>query len=173
MREGWALWVTGLPASGKSSLTNALIDKLHDLGVNVQVLESDSVRKVLTPEPTYSPEERDRFYQSLVYIGGLLTSNGVNVIFDATANKRKWRNAARKTVTRFMEVFVDTPLSVCKMRDPKGIYEAAEKGDAQHVPGEQDKYEEPVDAEVEVDGTKPPETNAKIIIEVMKANGFI
>jgi adenylylsulfate kinase len=173
MKEGWALWVTGLPASGKSSLTQALVKKLNDLEVKVEVLESDNVREVLTPKPTYSSEERDRFYKSLVYIGELLTRNGVNVIFDATANKSKWRIATRENIPRFMEVFVDTPLEVCKMRDPKGIYEAAEKGEAKHVPGEQEAYERPERPEVRVDGTKSPNINALKVLEVMKKHGYV
>ena len=78
---GWAIWITGLPASGKSYLSRALKGKLSDIGVQVQILESDVLRKVLTPKPTYGQEERDTFYNALVYIGRLLVNNGVNVIW--------------------------------------------------------------------------------------------
>ncbi len=173
MKQGWAIWITGLPASGKSSITRELVKKLEDEGNHAQVLESDTLRKILTPYPSYSLDERNTFYNSMVYIGELLISNGVNVIFDATANRRKWRDHARDRITHFIEVYVDTPLEVCRRRDPKGIYEAADKGDATYVPGQQQPYERPKDPELIVDGTRPPQENTSKILEIMKKYGFI
>ena len=139
MKElGWAIWITGLPASGKSSVTKALKEKLEEQGVGVQILESDIVRRVLTPNPTYLPEEREIFYNSLVYIGVLLTQNGVNVIFDATANRRRWRRAARGLINDFLQVYIRCPMEVCRERDPKGIYRRADMFEAVHVPGMQE-----------------------------------
>jgi len=108
-KSGWAIWITGLPASGKSTVVNALKEGLDGMGVNAQILESDTVRRVLVPDPTHSPEEREAFYNSLVYIGVLLTKNGVNVIFDATANKRRWRRAARGLIEDFLQVTSSVP----------------------------------------------------------------
>jgi len=90
-RRGFAVWITGMPSSGKSSVTRELVHELNELGVPVLVLESDEIRAILTPEATYSPAERDRFYRTLVLIGALATRNGINVIFDATANRRAYR----------------------------------------------------------------------------------
>lgn len=173
-KEGWAIWITGLPASGKSTLARAVKERLERLGVHAQILESDVVRKVLTPNPTYSPEERETFYNSLVYIGVLLTQNGVNVIFDATANRRRWRRAARGLIDRFLQVYIRCPLEVCRVRDRKGIYKKAEAGEAQYVPGLQEEYEEPWDADLEIDCVREsPEKAAEKVIEIMKENGFI
>ena len=69
--------------------------RLEEAGIHAQVLESDEIRKIITPKPSYSLEERDNFYRTMVYIGELLVRNGVNVIFDATANKRLYRDNAR------------------------------------------------------------------------------
>lgn len=171
---GWAVWITGLPASGKSTVAHALKERLTILGVEAQILESDAVRKVLTPNPTYSSEERETFYNALVYIGGLLTQNGANVIFDATANKRRWRRAARGLIEKFLEVYIRCPLQVCRARDPKGIYRKASSGEAVHVPGAQEEYEEPLHAEVELDCLRDtPEASAEKIIEAMRRNDFI
>lgn len=172
--EGWAIWITGLPSSGKSTVAKALKDKLELLGISLQILESDTLRRVLTPNPIYSPEEREVFYSSMVYIGSLLTRNGVNVIFDATANKRKWRRLARGVIEKFLQVYIRCPLEVCRMRDVKGIYKKGELGEAHYVPGLQEEYEEPYDADVEIDCVKDsPEAAADKIIEVMRLNGFI
>jgi adenylylsulfate kinase len=174
LREGWAIWITGLPASGKSTLARTVKERLERLGIHVQVLESDVIRKVLTPSPTYSPEERETFYNSLVYIGVLLTRNGINVIFDATANRRRWRRAARGLIDRFLQVYIRCPIEVCRERDRKGIYRKAEAGEAQHVPGVQEEYEEPWDADLVIDCVREsPETAADKVIEAMRENGFI
>ena len=175
MKEaGWAVWITGLPASGKSSVAKALMERLNDLGVEAQVLETDVVRKVLTPNPTYTPEERETFYNALVYIGVLLTQNGVNVIFDATANRRRWRRAARGLVDKFIQVYIRCPLEVCRERDLKGIYRKVATGEATHVPGAQEEYEEPWHADVELDCLRDtPEESAEKIMEAMRRNGFI
>lgn len=173
-REGWAIWITGLPSSGKSTLARILKDKLALLGVDLQILESDTLRRVLTPNPTYSPEEREVFYKSMVYIGSLLTRNGVNVIFDATAAKGRWRRLARGLIDKFLQVYIRCPLEVCRGRDVKGIYKKGETGESRYVPGLQEEYEAPYDADVEIDCVKDsPEESADKIIEVMRQNGFI
>lgn len=171
---GWAIWVTGLPASGKSPVAKTLKKRLTGLGVGVQILESEVVRKVFTPNPTYSVEERETFYNSLVYIGVLLTQNGVNVIFDATANRRRWRRAARGLIDRFLQVYIRCPPEVCRERDTKGVYRKATTAQASHVPVAQEEYEEPWHADVELDCLRDsPEAATEKIIEAMRRNDFI
>jgi adenylylsulfate kinase len=173
-KPGWAIWITGLPASGKSTVAQTLQERLECISLGSQILESDAVRRVLTPNPTYSPEEREAFYSSFVYIGVLLTRNGVNVIFDATANKRRWRRAARGLIDDFLQVYIRCPLDICRERDPKGIYKKAELGEATYVPGAQETYEEPWHADVELDCVRDsPEASAQMIIEAMRKNDFI
>jgi adenylylsulfate kinase len=172
MRSGWAVWITGLPASGKSTVARELASRLEEMGVSVQVLESDALRKVLTPRPSYTAEEREVFYNAMIHIGSLLASNGVNVIFDATAHRRRWRERARETFPRFLEVLVETPLEVCEGRDPKGIYRRAGEGQAETVPGKQLAYEAPESPEVRVDGASPPERSVNAVLEAMRSHGF-
>ena len=105
------------------------------------MLESDELRKVFTPDPHYDEKERDIFYRQMVYIGALLTTHGVPVLFDATANRRAYRELARQQIPQFLEVYVDSPLQTCIARDPKGIYRNASQGGASTVPGIQAEYE--------------------------------
>ena len=117
----FAVWLTGLPASGKSAIARELLRVLHGRGVEASVLESDVMRTQLTPFPRYE-SDRDFFYSSLAELGALLVERGRPVLFDATANRRAYREAARHRIARFAEVYVDTPLEVCRARDPKGLY---------------------------------------------------
>jgi adenylylsulfate kinase len=87
-RQAFAMWITGLPASGKSTIVSALKPLLEGLGLTVEVLESDEVRRVITPTPTYSEAERDLFYRALAFTGQKLVEHGVTVVFDATASKK-------------------------------------------------------------------------------------
>ena len=88
----FAIWITGLPASGKSTIVSVLKPQLERLGLTVEVLESDEVRRVLTPTPTYSEAERDLFYRALAFFGQKLVAHGVTVVFDATASRRVYRD---------------------------------------------------------------------------------
>lgn len=144
--EPFAVWLTGLPASGKSTIARALKSAL---GPGVALLESNELRRVLTPRPTYSPEERDAFYAAIVHVAGLLVDHGVPVIIDATGHRRAYRDAARRRIGRFLEVFVDCPVDVCAARDPKGLYHGAA---AARLPGVGVPYEPPERPDLVVHG---------------------
>jgi adenylylsulfate kinase len=161
----FAVWITGLPASGKSTVTQALVRRLHARGIEAAVLESDALRKAFSAQPTYDRRDREYFYSSLAFIGRILTERGVPVIFDATANLRSYRDRARQQIPRFIEVFVDCPLEECIRRDPKGIYRMAREGQAAFVPGIQAPYEPPEKPEVVIHGNiDDPDTAARCVI---------
>ena len=170
--KAFAIWVTGLPASGKSTIVKALAGALAARGVDVAVLESDVLRTVFTPHPRYDEEERNTFYRQLVYVGALLTKHGVPVIFDATANRRIYRDHARQQIPRFLEVYVDSPLEVCMRRDPKGIYRAGREGAAKMVPGLQDAYEPPANPDVVArgDSDSPEAATQRIVAKLIEKN---
>jgi adenylylsulfate kinase len=163
VNNGWCVWVTGLPGSGKSTIAEKLLKKLKSQRIQAQIVSSDMLRRVMTPKPTYKQEERDVVYATLVFIAKLLTQNGVNVIIDATGNRRRYRDHARKEIPKFMEAFVRCPLKICIQREirrknltyaPKGIYKKAFTGKSATVPGVGVPYEEPENPEVIVDSYK-------------------
>lgn len=162
-KAGWCTWITGLPGSGKSVVSRALIRLLRKERINAQLLSSDALRKILTPEPSYSHEERDVVYATIVYIAGLLTENGLNVVIDATGNLRRYREQARKKIPKFVEVYLQCPLEVCVQREtkrgktygaPTSIYSRAKDGKASTVPGMGQPYEPPSSPEVCIDTTR-------------------
>lgn len=142
--RGFGIWITGLPASGKSTLAELVKQKLEEDGLNVQILDSDALRKVLTPEPKYTREERNWFYHSLVYIAKILTQQGVNVIIAATGHRRVYRDWARAAMDPFAEVYLNCLLSTCMRRDQKGIYKLALVKTDSSVPGVNEMYEVPL-----------------------------
>ena len=150
--EGIAVWLTGLPASGKTTIAQALQRELAAMGVATQLLDSDEMRHILTPDPDYSAAARDRFYAVLVYIAGLLTRNGVHVLIAATGPRRRHREAARQQMAYFCEVYVATDLSTCQSRDPKGLYARAAAGEIETLPGIGLPYEPPPAAEITISG---------------------
>ncbi len=174
MEAGFAVWITGLPASGKSTVAAALRKELSSLGVNIAVLESDALRKIFTPHPRYDDEERNFFYGAVAHVGRLLTGHGVSVIFDATANRRAYRDRARRQIERYLEVFVDCPLDVCIARDPKGLYRRGREGSATGVPGLQADYEPPHAPDVVIRGEEEaPAAAARRIVEKLVEKGYV
>ena len=174
MRTPFVLWVTGLPASGKSSITAAVVEQLQKRGVDPIVLESDTFRKYFTPHTAYSEEDRVLFYRGIVDLATKFVSHDVSVIIDATGNLRSYRQPARDTLARFAEIFIDCPLEVCQSRDPKGIYRKALDGSATTVPGAQAPYEPPIHPEVHIRSDREdPEDAARRILDFLVMNEWI
>jgi adenylylsulfate kinase len=97
----WALWVTGPPGSGKTTVTRAAVELLRARGRSVRTFELDAIRRYLVPRPEYTETERELVYRALVYIAAQLVKAHVPVIVDATANRRRWRELARAAIRRF------------------------------------------------------------------------
>lgn len=157
--KGIAIWITGLPGSGKSTVA----DELKRSHSDFIILRMDEMRKVVTPEPTYSDAERDIVYRALVYLARTLTDLGHDVIIDATGNLRKWRELARGQIRRYAEVHLKCPIEVCMLREqqrvqtreaPKDIYRKGAAG--WPVPGVVVPYEEPLNPEITIDTEKVP-----------------
>lgn len=161
--DGWCVWITGLPGSGQSTIARALLKELEKHGLHAQILSSDMLRRVITPKPAYSKQERDMVYGAVVFVAELLTQNGVDVVIDATGNRRRYRDHARKKIPQFLEAYVRCPLEICVEREarrkksfyaPKEIHQKAFTGKSLSVPGVGASYEEPVAPEVIVDSDR-------------------
>lgn len=150
-QRAWMIWLTGLPASGKTTLAYALRRRLSECSVPVAILDSDEVRHMLTPEATYTTQDRDSFYRRIVDLAALLVRSGANTIIAATANRRAYRRLARDLLVPFAEIWVRCPVDVCRQRDPKQLYEQAARGRINGLPGAGEVYEPPDAPELIVD----------------------
>ncbi|HXF60821.1 MAG TPA: adenylyl-sulfate kinase [Caldilineaceae bacterium] len=164
-QTGWAIWLTGLPASGKTTIARHLQQRLSARRISAVVLDSDALRPVLAPTAGYDEAGRDDFYARLVGLAELLVVQGVPVIIAATANRRAHRDAARRRLPRFAEVWVKCSLEVCRRRDPKGLYARALAGEIENLPGVQVAYEEPLTPDLILDSDhQTPEEAADALL---------
>lgn len=152
--QGKVIWITGLPGSGKSTVADAV----RQLRPQVIILRMDELRKIVTPVPTYSEDEREMVYRCIVYLAKTLSDLCHDVIIDATGNLRRWRDLARELIPSFAEVYLACPLTVCEAREkqrkethgaPVNIYEKGKTG--WPVPGISAPYEEPLSPEMTID----------------------
>jgi adenylylsulfate kinase len=151
-----------------------LLQQIRDRGIEIVVLESDELRKKFATVARYDEQDRGYFYRSVAFIGQVLTDHGVSVIFDATANRRAYRETARQQIAHFLEVYIDCPLETCIQRDPKGIYRKAGQAEATSVPGLQVPYEPPESPDIVVRGDRDDPTEAaQRIVQVLIQKRFL
>lgn len=167
------IWITGLPGSGKSTIAEGLKDRVE----NSIVLRVDEIRKFITPNPTYSEEEREIVYRALIFTALKIYEMEHMVIIDATANLRRWRDLARQCIDRFIEIYIKCPLEACISREktraehfgaPTNIYEKAKLG--WPVPGINVPYEEPLNPEITINSEDTmPDVAIQFILEKIRA----
>ncbi|MBD3335940.1 MAG: adenylyl-sulfate kinase [Candidatus Eisenbacteria bacterium] len=163
-RPGFAVWLTGLPSSGKTTIALRLQEQLSRRGVASEILDSDTIRKEMLPGLGYTPPERDIFYRFLAELGVLCTLVGGNILIAATAPERAHRQAAGEKIGRFAEVHVVCEPDVCRRRDPKGLWRKADAGEITALPGAGSPYDPPADPLARVDAarTSPDEAATEI-----------
>lgn len=136
------VWITGLPASGKTTTALALCQALRDRGYDVQLLDGDAIRSALSPDLGWTKAERDMHIGRMGWLALMLETHGVIAVVAAVSPYRAARDDIRVQAERFVEVYVDTPLATCMQRDSKGTYRR------QQVTGVSDPYEPPLHPEV-------------------------
>ena len=177
-KQGFTVFFTGLSGSGKSTVANALMVKLMEMGGRpVTLLDGDVVRKHLSSELGFSKEHRDLNIQRIGYVASEITKNGGIAICAPIAPYTATRKRVREMVEPlggFMEIHVATPIEVCEARDRKGLYAKARAGILKGFTGIDDPYEVPENPEMRLDTSEStPDMSAHRIIVKLESLGFI
>jgi sulfate adenylyltransferase len=174
-RQGVTIWFTGLSGSGKSTVAQALVERLAEYGRNVSLLDGDEIRTHLSKGLGFSKEDRDENIKRVGYVAGLIAAHGGTTLCSVISPYRETRDHARKASKgNFVEVYCDTPIEVCEQRDVKGLYAKARAGQIKGFTGVDDPYEAPLNPEVTLDTSKlSVQECVDVIIEKLLALGYI
>ncbi len=150
MKPPYVIWITGLPAAGKTTIGEALAKTLKEQGQRVEHLDGDRLRN-LFPGTGFSKDERNSHIHRVGYLAGMLEKNGVTVVASFISPYRESREFVRNQCNQFIEVYLSTPLEECEKRDPKGLYKKARKGEIKQFTGIDDPYDPPENPEITID----------------------
>ncbi len=168
-QKGATLWFTGLSGSGKSTLAFTLEHALVQEGHLAYVLDGDNIRHGLNKNLGFSAADREENIRRIGEVAKLFADCGVITMTSFISPYRKDRDTARALHDAgglpFIEVYVNTPISTCEQRDPKGLYKKARAGQLKNFTGIDDPYEAPANAELTIDATNtsPQEAAAKLL----------
>jgi len=171
--KGAVVWFTGLSASGKSTIAHCLEKLLHEAGCSTYVFDGDNVRHGLCGDLGFSPDDRTENIRRIGEMAKLFVDAGVIAITAFISPYRKDRERIRDMVgsDQFHEVYVQCPIEVCARRDPKGLYQKAQKGLIQNFTGITAPYEPPEHPSLIIDSSDVNPTDAaKMVMNIMIDN---
>jgi adenylyl-sulfate kinase len=174
-QKGVTIWFTGLSGSGKTTLARMLETELRRRGYErIEVLDGDAVRTHLSKGLGFSREDRDTNIRRIGFVCKLLTRNGVIAIASAISPYRETRDANRKEIGDFIEVYCKCDVESCIRRDVKGFYKKALDGEVKQFTGIDDPYEEPLNPEVtlETDRETPGESLCRLM-QALERRGIV
>ena len=173
-RQGFTIWLTGLPSSGKSTLANLVHKELDELGLPAEILDGDEVRQRLTKGLGYTKEDREENVRRVAYVAKLLTRVGGVAIVALISPYRESRERAKTEIQNCLEVYVQCPMPVCAQRDVKGLYAKAISGQIANFTGVSDPYEPPTNPDVVVrTDRESPEESLQTILDKLAAINLI
>ena len=175
-QRGVTVWLTGLSASGKSTIARELEQEMIAKGHLCYILDGDNVRHGLNRDLGFSMEDRSENIRRIAEVATLMNAAGVIVITAFISPYREDRRAAREVIgdDAFIEAFVDTPIEICEQRDPKGLYKKARAGEIRQFTGVSDAYEAPRNAEITLaTESLSPSQAAQQVVDDLRARGVI
>lgn len=170
------LWFTGLSGSGKSTVAGAVEQALVKLGAHTYLLDGDNVRLGLCKGLTFSDDDRKENIRRIGEVAKLMADAGLIVLTAFISPHRIDRKQVRQLLpeAEFIEIFVDTPLSICEQRDPKGLYKKARAGEIKNFTGIDSVYEKPDSPEICVEnGLQPLSVAVEIILDYLKEKNYV
>ncbi|HTQ08312.1 MAG TPA: sulfate adenylyltransferase subunit CysN [Polyangiaceae bacterium] len=170
------LWYTGLSGAGKSTIANLVDKKLHSMNRHTYLLDGDNVRHGLNKDLGFTAADRVENIRRIAEVAKLMVDAGLIVSTAFISPFRAEREMARYLLPpgEFIEIFVDTPLSVAEQRDPKGLYKKARRGELKNFTGIDSPYETPEKPELRLDTTTlSPEAAAERVVAFLQARGAL
>jgi len=174
--RGVALWYTGLPSSGKTTVAIETKAFLETLSLPVVVLDGDVIRPIIAADIDYSPEGRRRSLDRYVQLSKVLIQSRIIVMVVVNNHSQEQREVARRAHPegQFIEIWVDTPLDLCMQRDVKGLYARAKRGEVTDLVGVTIKYEPPRNPDIVITTDKGSlSEESRSIFSYLKAAGII
>ncbi len=152
--RGAVVWFTGLSGSGKSTVAGLTEQLLYELNVSTFLLDGDNVRHGLCRDLSFTDQDRKENIRRVAEVANLMSDAGLLVLSAFISPYQRDRELVRQQVGahRFIEVFVDTPLSICESRDPKGLYKKARAGEIRDFTGIDSPYQVPISPDLHLDG---------------------
>jgi bifunctional enzyme CysN/CysC len=170
------LWLTGLPGAGKSTIANAIERMLNEHGCHTYLIDGDNVRGGLNRDLGFTEADRVENVRRVAEVARLLADAGLVAIVSLISPYRSDRLMARERLGdgEFVEIFVDTPLEVCRQRDPKGLYAKAARGELINFTGVDAPYEVPDNPELRLATVgQTPEALASQVVEYLRRKGVL
>ncbi|MFN3217235.1 MAG: sulfate adenylyltransferase subunit CysN [Acidimicrobiales bacterium] len=170
------VFLTGLTNAGKSTIGKALERAMFDRGRATVRLDGENMRLGISRDLGFSAQERSENVRRTAEVASLVNNQGIIAVAALVAPKADVRRRARDLIgaDRFVEVFLDTPIEVCRERDAEGIYEAADRGEIPQFPGVSATYEKPVDADLVLDtSVDDVETCVARIVTLLDQRGYL
>ncbi|MFZ2968184.1 MAG: adenylyl-sulfate kinase [Sulfuricurvum sp.] len=170
------VWLTGLSGSGKSTIANALEERLFAMGKHTYLLDGDNIRHGLNHDLGFSDCDRVENIRRIGEVAKLFVDAGMIVISAFISPFQSDRDRVRALVAEgeFREVFIDTPLEVCEQRDPKGLYRKARTGEISHFTGISSPYEAPNNPDIHIlTQQQNIEESINQIINFLETKGYL
>jgi bifunctional enzyme CysN/CysC len=170
------LWFTGLSAAGKSTIADRVEQKLHAAGNRTYLLDGDNVRHGLSKDLGFTDYDRVENIRRVAEVAKLMVDAGLIVITAFISPFKAERQMARELLSEgeFIEIFVNTPLEVCEVRDPKGLYSKARTGELKNFTGIDSAYEAPTNADIILNSAdNDPATLSEQVMEYLQAGHYV
>ena len=155
-QNSFLMWFTGLSGSGKSTIANVVEQKLYAMGIKTYTLDGDNIRKGINKDLSFTPEDRTENIRRIAETANLMIDAGLVTLAAFVSPYKKDRDTIRSIVkeVNFVEVFINTSLEECELRDVKGLYKKARAGEIKNMTGISAPYEAPENPDIIINTEK-------------------
>jgi adenylylsulfate kinase len=171
LEQPWTIWITGLSGAGKTTISKKLVKILKKRDILHEYLRLDDIRQFLTPNPTFSKQEKELMYRTTIFLSQVLNGHGINAIIDSVDGRGEGRNLGKEVLSNFKIIWIDCPIDICIEREQHrtdkaeivDLYQRALQGELK-LPGIGYDYFLEKEPLIKIDTTKVSADEAAMII---------